>query len=199
MQLSLPLNATAEPKTTGEATTSVRAASPGAALHPARARRWHASRHAAAVGIETRGAGVCRTERAMDREAAPEGAREAEPTVHRDEPALRKRALTELPPALLALARSARHHRHAHLGAQSALALGRVLGARIDYAELAADSRARLRARLRHDSRIDASPRAQSFATVLAARRGGVPANSKTARRWLRTDGQQLFRGGETC
>src|SRR5687767_13921130 len=59
--------------------------------------------------------------------------------------------------------------------------MGRMLGARLAHAELAIDAGARLRARLRDDSRADAPARAQSLEAILAARRRRLSAPSRGA------------------
>ena len=131
---------------------------------------------AAAMGIEERGARRSSSRAARGSRSSCSSIASRPAVVHPDEPALRKRAAKELPAQLLALADRARHHRDARLDPQSALALGRVLVARIDHAELAADPRAAVRARVRDDSRADAPPRAESLEAVLEARGRGVSA-----------------------
>src|SRR4029450_1469902 len=61
----------ARPAVCGRADT-VRPAPLGPPLHSSTARRWHAARDAAALGLEARGAGVCRTESTLDRETVRE-------------------------------------------------------------------------------------------------------------------------------
>ena len=119
-------------------------------------------------------------------------------TPHRDEPALRKRAVTELPPALLALARMhditltriAVRNQRSRWGACSArgsITLNWRLILVPDFVrEYVMIHELMHRRELNHSRRF--------WRHVAAA----CP-RFEEARRWLRTDGQQLFRGGETC
>ena len=118
--------------------------------------------------------------------------------VHRDEPALRKRALKELPPALLALARthditvtriSVRNQRSrwGACSARGSITLNWRLILVPDYVrEYVMIHELMHRRELNHSRRF--------WRHVAAA----CP-RYEDARRWLRTDGQQLFRGGDTC
>ena len=117
---------------------------------------------------------------------------------HRDEPALRKRALAVLPPALLALARlhditvsriSVRNQRSrwGACSARGSITLNWRLILVPDFVrEYVMIHELMHRRELNHSHRF--------WRHVAAA----CP-RFEEARRWLRTDGQPLFRGGETC
>ena len=123
----------------------------------------------------------------------------ARPSIlHRDEPALRKRALEELPPALLTLARthgitvtriSVRNQRSrwGACSARGSITLNWRLILVPDFVrEYVMIHELMHRRELNHSRRF--------WRHVAAA----CP-RYEEARRWLRTDGQHLFRGGETC
>ena len=117
---------------------------------------------------------------------------------HRDEPALRKRALKELPPALLALARayditvtriSVRNQRSrwGACSARGSITLNWRLILVPDFVrEYVMIHELMHRRELNHSRRF--------WRHVAAA----CP-RYEEARRWLRTEGQRLFRGGELC
>ena len=154
----------------------VRSSPLGAPLHPARARRRHAAGDAAALGIEDA------RRRRLSSRAAPGSRgsgskhRSRPAVVHPDEPALRKRAAKELPAELLALAaahditvtRVSIRNQRSRWGACSSRG-SITLNWRLILVP-------RVRARVRHDSRADAPPRAESLEAVLAARRRGLSA-----------------------
>ena len=119
-------------------------------------------------------------------------------TPHLDEPALRKRAMTELPPALLALARqhdiavtriSVRNQRSRWGGcsARGSITLNWRLILVPDFVRQYV-----MIHELMHRRELNHSRR---FWRHVAA----ACAQFEAARRWLRTNGQQLFRGGEAC
>ena len=124
---------------------------------------------------------------------------QARPAIaHRDEPALRKRARKELPPALLALARahditvtrvSVRNQRSrwGACSARGSITLNwRLILVPDVVREYVMIHELMHRRELNHSKRF--------WNHVAAA----CP-NFQASRRWLRTDGQQLFRGGQTC
>ena len=150
--------------------------------------RWGSKREAQAF-VERSGPWIARQRQKVDaRPSAP----------HRDEPALRKRALTVLPPALLALARrhditvsriSVRNQRSrwGACSARGSITLNWRLILVPDFVrEYVMIHELMHRRELNHSRRF--------WRHVAAA----CP-RFEEARRWLRTDGQQLFRGGETC
>ncbi len=107
------------------------------------------------------------------------------------------RAAKELPPELLALAaahgitvtRVSVRNQRSRWGACSAT--------RLDHAQLAADPRAGVRARVRDDSRADASARAESLEAVLAARRRGVPAATRRPAGGCWPKASAVYRAGD--
>ena len=118
--------------------------------------------------------------------------------VHRGEPALRKRALEELPPALLSLARthgitvtrvSVRNQR-SRWGACSARGSITLNWRLILVPDFVRDYV--MIHELMHRRELNHSRRFWRHVEAACPR-------YEDARRWLRTDGQQLFRGGETC
>jgi predicted metal-dependent hydrolase len=124
---------------------------------------------------------------------------QARPAIaQRDEPALRKRARRELPPALLALARahditvtrvSVRNQRSrwGACSARGSITLNwRLILVPDCVREYVMIHELMHRRELNHSKRF--------WNHVAAA----CP-NFQESRRWLRTDGQQLFRGGQTC
>jgi predicted metal-dependent hydrolase len=150
--------------------------------------RWGSKREALAF--------VERSTRWIARQQLKAQARPA--VVHRDEPALRTRALKELPAALLALARthditvtrvSVRNQRSrwGACSARGSITLNWRLILVPDFVrEYVMIHELMHRRELNHSRRF--------WRHVAAA----CPRHLE-ARRWLRTDGQHLFRGGETC
>ena len=120
------------------------------------------------------------------------------PIVARDDRALRKRALKELPPALLALAgahditvtRVSVRNQRSRWGACSAsgsITLNWRLILVPDFVREYV-----MIHELMHRRELNHSRRFWGHVAATCPRH-------QEARRWLRTDGQQLFRGGETC
>jgi predicted metal-dependent hydrolase len=150
--------------------------------------RWGSKRDALAF-VERSAPWIARQQRKV----------QARPAItHRDEPALRQRALKELPPALLALARthavtvariSVRNQRSrwGACSARGSITLNWRLILVPDFVrEYVMIHELMHRRELNHSRRF--------WRHVAAA----CP-RYDDARRWLRTDGQHLFRGGETC
>lgn len=122
----------------------------------------------------------------------------ARPSTPRDEPGLRKRASTELPPALLALARvhgipitriSVRNQRSrwGACSARGSITLNWRLILVPDFVRQYV-----MIHELMHCRELNHSRRFWRHVAAACPR-------FEEARRWLRTDGQQLFRGGGTC